>query len=410
MAGFVTTAQAVDNTWDYSVRVSATVQAAPPSITLTWPQDTNGTPSNYTVSRKAPAATSWSSVASLSGGTTSWTDTTITAGTVYEYRITKAAPGGYTGYGYIQAAVTATLVDQRGKVILLVDNTIASPLANELKTLEQDLAGDGWTVLRRDVSRSDSPANVKSLITGIYNADPQNVKSVFIFGHVPVPYSGQLNPDGHSEHTGAWPADVYYGDVNGNWTDNSIDFVQSSHSDPANNIRLTNRPGDGKFDQTQIPSTVELEVGRVDLANMPGRDDWGIYATFPSEVEALRKYLNKDHNYRHRVVNPTRRAVVGDYLGQLYQQAPAASGYRSFAPIVGPNNVRNLNTEFNDQQNTWIPAITQNDYLFAYGCGYAAYGAISGLGSAGGGNAAPTAEFLKNDVKAVFTMLFGSWH
>src|SRR5689334_21125711 len=95
VAGFgATAAHAVDNTWDYAVRVSATVQTAPASITLTWPQDSNGTPSHYTVTVKPPPVTSWSSIATLSGGTTSWTTTRFTAGAIYEYRITKAVPGG----------------------------------------------------------------------------------------------------------------------------------------------------------------------------------------------------------------------------------------------------------------------------------------------------------------------------
>src|SRR5207253_1848922 len=110
--------------------------------------------------------------------------------------------------------------------------------------------------------------------------------------HVPVPYSGKINPDGHSDHVGAWPADVYYGDIDGNWTDTTVDFTQSTRppSDAADNLRLTNRPGDGKFDQDQIPSAVELEVGRVDLANMPGDDYWGVDAVIPSETELLRRY------------------------------------------------------------------------------------------------------------------------
>src|SRR6185503_3639869 len=127
-----------------------------------------------------------------------------------------------------------------------------------------------------------------NLIKADYSADPANVKSVFLFGHVPVPYSGQLNPDGHADHVGAWPADVYYGDIDGNWTDNSVNFTQSINTDAADAARLTNRPGDGKFDQTQIPSPVELEVGRVDLSNLPGRTSWNGPPTLPDEVELLR--------------------------------------------------------------------------------------------------------------------------
>src|SRR6266511_1449514 len=61
-------------TSDYAVQVSATVQASPPQITLTWPQDSSGAPSSYVVSRKLRDATFWDSGVSLAGATTSYTD------------------------------------------------------------------------------------------------------------------------------------------------------------------------------------------------------------------------------------------------------------------------------------------------------------------------------------------------
>ena len=63
--------------------------------------------------------------------------------------------------------------------------------------LQNDLAGDGWTVVRRDVSRADTPSTVRTAIQGVYNSDPANVKAVFLFGHVPILRSGNLNVDGH---------------------------------------------------------------------------------------------------------------------------------------------------------------------------------------------------------------------
>ncbi len=403
----LSTARAVESVWEYSVQVSSSVQTSPAKVTLTWPQDTNGTPSSYTVYRKAPTDTSWGSGTSLPGSTTTYTDSNVAVGSAYEYRIVKVA-GSYTGYGYILTGVNAPLVDQRGKVVLVVDNTVASPLAAELTRLQQDLAGDGWSVVRHDVPRTDSPANVKNLIKSTYNADPANVKAVFLFGHVPVPYSGVLVPDGHPDHNGAWPADVYYGDMDGNWTDSTVNHTQSINTSPTDAARLSNRPGDGKFDQTDLPSALELQVGRVDLSNLPGRTTWGGPATFASEIELLRKYLNKDHNFRHRKVNPARRAVVGDYFGSRGGEAFAASGYRSFAPLVGANNVRNLNVEFNDQRGVWIPQVAANDYLLAYGCGAGSYTSISGLGS-GLYNGADTIELVNNNVRGVFNLLFGSW-
>jgi hypothetical protein len=402
------TAHAVEDTWDYSVQVSSAVQSSPARITLSWPQDTNGTPASYTVYRKAPADSSWGSGVVLSGSATSYTDSNVAVGTVYEYRIVKAG-SSYTGYGYIETGIATPLVESRGKLVLLVDNSMAAALSAELARLQQDLVGDGWTVLRHDVGRTDSVASVKALIKADYAADPANVKSVFLFGHIPVPYSGQLNPDGHPDHVGAWPADVYYGDVDDDWTDNSVNYVQTLNTDPADAARITNVPGDGKFDQTDIPSNVELQVGRVDLSNMAGRLSWGGPATFPSETELLRKYLNKDHNFRHRVTSAPRRAILGDYFGVRGGEAFAASGFRDFAPLVGANNIRNLNTEFNDQQGVWIPQVAANDALLVYGCGAGSYTAISGIGSIGAYHMGDTVEMVNSNVRGVFNLLFGSW-
>src|SRR5512132_946073 len=88
-----TTAHAVENTWDPSVQVSATVQSAPAKITLSWPQDTNGVPSSYTIFRKSPSSTDWGSGTTIAGSGTTYTDTGVSAGTAYEYRIVKAASG-----------------------------------------------------------------------------------------------------------------------------------------------------------------------------------------------------------------------------------------------------------------------------------------------------------------------------
>ncbi len=401
-------ARAVENTWDYSVQVSSSVQSSPAKITLTWPQDTNGTPSSYTISRKSPRDTSWGAGTTIAGSSTSYVDTSVTAGTAYEYRIVKAA-GGYTGYGYIQTGVEAALIDNRGKVVLVVDSSIAGSLTSELTRLENDLAGDGWVVVRRNVARTDSASTVKSVIKAVYDADPANVKSVFLFGHVPVPYSGQLNPDGHPDHNGAWPADAFYGDMDGSWTDSSVNYTQSINTDPVDAARLSNRPGDGKFDQTQLPSAIELEVGRVDLANLPGRTTWGGPATLPNEIELLRNYLNKDNNFRHRRTNPQRKAVVGDYFGSRGGEAFAASGFRSFAPLVGASNIRNLNIEFNDQRGVWMTQVASQEYLLAYGCGAGSYATVAGLGSTGQYNDGSTPELVSKNSGGVFNLMFGSW-
>lgn len=389
--------RAAEPTWEYSVQVSATVDAGQPKVTLSWPQDSLTSPSSYTVYRKSLDSANWGSGTTLSGATTTYTDTGVQLGGAYEYAIHKAT-ATHNGYGYISVGVNAPLVDRRGKVVLVVDASQAGALANELKRLQDDLVGDGWTVVRHDVNRNDSAANVKNLIRSTYQADPANVRAVFLFGHVPVPYSGNIVPDGHfPDHQGAWPADAYYGDMDGSWTDNSV-YNTAAHSTRNHNV-----PGDGKFDQSTMPSAIELQVGRVDLANMPGRKVWGGPATFPNETELLRQYLNKDHNFRHKKFSLPRRALVHDSFGSRGGEAFAASAFRSYAPLLGAANVTSV------EKGVWIPTLGANSYLMAYGCGGGSYSSIVGLGNTGPYQEGTTVELVEADIKSVFTMLMGSW-
>jgi len=389
---------ALDATWEYAVRISAAVEASPPKITLTWEQDTKALPTSYTVYRKSQSATSWGTGTTLPGKTTRYVDTNVSAGAAYEYQIVKAT-STYTGYGYVYAGIEAPLVENRGKVVLLVDKTYAPELARELTQLQQDLTGDGWSVLRHDVSRADTVQNIKARIVADYRADPANVKALFLFGHIPVPYSGNIIPDGHfPDHQGAWPADAYYGDMDGIWTDRSLSSVIAS--DPRNR----NVPGDGKFDQSDLPSPVELEVGRVDLAKLPGRTSRNGPATFLSELELLRQYLNKDHNFRQGLASAPRRAVLYDDFGFRGGEAFAASGYRTLTPFFGADNVLTLTN-----QGEWISTLSEKSFLWAYGCGAGSYTSIGGLGKTGQYRDGTTVELVQANIHAMFTMLFGSW-
>src|SRR5438270_4453821 len=85
-------AEAVENTWEYSVQVSATVQTSPPQINLSWPQDVNGTPVSYTVYRKLKDETSWGTGVTMPGTTTSYVDSNVALGAAYEYQILKWRP------------------------------------------------------------------------------------------------------------------------------------------------------------------------------------------------------------------------------------------------------------------------------------------------------------------------------
>jgi len=212
-----------------------------------------------------------------------------------------------------------------------VETNATVNLASELARLQTDLIGDGWQVLFHGVSSNDTPESAKSLIVSDYNADPANVKTVFLFGRVPVLHSGNLNYDGHMARP--MPADAYYGDMDGDWTSS---------------------PG-------FLPSDVELMVGRVDLWDMPGV---GAAVPWASEQELLRNY--QDHNWRHKLKNVEHRALMGNRRGDENGEATATSGYRNFEPLVGAENTIQANTADNALPNErWIADLATGNYLWA---------------------------------------------
>jgi hypothetical protein len=363
---------AAQATSDYAVQVTAAVQSAPPRITLSWPVFASAT--QHTVYRKAWGAASWGVPVTLGAAATGYVDSGVSVGTKYEYQVLRTA--SVTGYGYLATGIEIPLVEDRGKLVLVVDATEAPGLVAELTRLQMDLAGDGWTVLRHDVARLATVPSVKALIKADYDADPTRVNSVFLFGHVPVPYSGSLAPDGHPDHVGAWPADLYYGDMDGVWTDVST---------LTGTGRQSNVPGDGKFDQSSAPGLIELAVGRVDLASLP--------AFAPkTESDLLRQYLNKEHGFRLKAWTLPARGLIDDNFGAFGGEAFASTGWRAFSAFFGPASVFALD---------WFGTLATDGYLWAYGCGGGNYQGAGGVGS--------TSNFAATDTKAAFTFLFGSY-
>src|SRR5436190_19454355 len=129
------TVQAAD-VRDYAVEITAQTQKNPPQIQLQWHAADDG--AGYTVARKSKESSNWSSLASLPASTTSYTDNNVSVGQGYEYRVLKNPLPDYGGSGYIYAGIDLPMTDARGKLVLIVDNTYAADLQNELARLQQD--------------------------------------------------------------------------------------------------------------------------------------------------------------------------------------------------------------------------------------------------------------------------------
>ena len=112
-------------TADYATQVNAVMQDSPPRITLQWPYI--GSVTAYTVYRRLSGETVWNQILSLSGDVTGGVDTNVSVGVIYEYKVVKA--GSITGYGYVCAGIEIPLMENRGKVILVADQTFSASLS-----------------------------------------------------------------------------------------------------------------------------------------------------------------------------------------------------------------------------------------------------------------------------------------
>jgi hypothetical protein len=363
------------------VRVNA-VANANGTITLKWPAETwSGT---FEIARRALGTVSWNTAASVAGSSSSWTDNTVKKGEAFEYLVAKASGGSNSALGYIWAGNTLPETPGLGGIIVLVDSAYLKALSTEMVALQQQLKEEGWIVSSISAGRGESPQTVRNRIIAEYNRRKGAVKTLLIIGHVPVPYSGNYlaatgqvyPPDGHPDHAGAWPADGYYGDMDGVWTDASVTNTVGSQT------RNHNIPGDGKFDQTKLPGTVELEVGRVDLFNMPAFSN--------NDTLLVRKYLRRNMLWRTNRLTTVERALIDDNFGTLNLSSTAFQNFSCMFP-----------TDSIYENRDYISTQKNSPYLWSYGCGGGSNTSCGGIGT--------TSSFVADSMQNIFTMLAGSY-
>ncbi|HEY1052417.1 MAG TPA: hypothetical protein VGE39_21750, partial [Prosthecobacter sp.] len=381
---------------DFAIDLKSTISDTAPHLVLTWTQRVQSNITAQKIHRRAKGATTWTKLADLTTTQTTYTDTTALPNVEYEYWMERNLTGltPNVAMGYLSAGVKVAEVHTRGILLLVVDDTMLTPLAPEIAQLKMDLAGDGWTVQQITAPRTGTAISTKALITAAYNADTANVKAVYLLGHVPVPYSGSIAPDGHGDHSGAWPADGYYGDMNGTWTDTSVNNTSASRA------QNDNIPGDGKFDQSSLPSLVELQVGRVDLHTLNRAP-----ATAVTETTRLRRYLRKAHDFRLKrgaYSAIPRRTLIRDGFGHAFTSEPfaATAWMGAFASVGQPPD----GTIDEAPSGQWFSATYAGgkDYLWGHGCGGGSYESASSFGT--------SVDIGHLPSRVVFTSIFGSYH
>jgi hypothetical protein len=382
-----------------------------PSITLSWAEkpDTITKYSAFIVYKKGRSDVDFLPITdSLPITTTTYTDTDVEVGVGYEYQVVGffKIPNGesYLSIGYTYSGIELPSKANRGNVLLVVDNTMDTPLTDELSTLTNDLNSEGFRVSKILVPRADS-SNSESVNLQLVRTTKDSIRNwyndvkksggrfaVLLIGRVAVPYSGmfdvngkpQTPPDAHvPDHRGAWAADTYYADMGADslWTDKFTDTA-------ATRSQNKNVAGDGKFDNELLPQDLVLQVGRIDMYDLPYFLTNSVSLT---ETDLLRRYLQKNHSYRSGEMPITMKAVIQDNFGLV--EGFSRSAYMTFPTLVGADNVETTTSYSN--------AITKKSYIWSYGAGPGGY--------TGAGGIINSVDIPKANINSVFTMLFGSY-
>jgi len=304
-----------------------------------WEGDWTSGVGRYPIERRQvePTPTVWE-VITRDARTSVYDDTGASPGRTYAYRVLR---NGRPPLEVCAAHDTPPPAD-RGRVLLLVDETLADRLTPALARHRADLIADGWEVVQHrvprhvdadlqdfDCRRYDAealPRNrthllaIRALIRREHEAHPGRPLVAVLIGHPTIPQSGWAAEDGHvgcddpaGIHLGAWPADLFYGDLTGAWTDTRS--FRTGCPDCARSqctyCILGNEPGDGRWDPNDLPrepdgspGRIEVPIGRIDFARLSHFDSRfaGLKGSPRNaadvEVALLERYLDKAWRYR----------------------------------------------------------------------------------------------------------------
>lgn len=356
-----------------TIKMTALPNHEAASLTIQWEDDPGI--NTYSLYKKLRTDTTWGNPLMVSGDeNTTYIDTDIEEGELYEYRMIKQT-GDSLGYAYLFSGVDYIPPQKKGDILLLIDSIAVDVVEEKLTEYINILISEGWKTNLVLVEEDASVQDIKSLIVEYYSRlDALN--TVVLLGNIAVPHSGNINPDAHNNHKGAWPADLYYGDIDGIWTDETVNNTSSVYP------RLHNIPGDGNFDQAFIPSDIELAIGRLDFSELPVFD--------LNEYELLNRYLQKNIDYRTGVYQPKRRAVFKNI--NPWKEGLGQNAIRNFVPLVAPDSL--IYFDFFDA--------FYDSFLWSYGGSSGSMISSNGLGSIN--------TYADNNFQATFTAYFGSYY
>ncbi len=447
-----------------TIIVSGSAFSAPSRVVLNWTNNVGG--DTYRIYRKLIDEKAWELQAELTNNPTSWIDYNVSTGLLAQYAIVRRkyeqiVPFPVWRYvfdkGYASVSVgELPAINDRGTVLIVIDDRFIDALAPEIQRFCDDLTGDSWSVIKTNFtgglhlfskyysdlgysdynsgnsSISSAPTDatwkakvveLKGLIRSVQTNYPA-LNSVILLGHLPVPYSGtQIGRyDGHGIYEAgapfiktfgnAFPADLYYADLTSGftWSDTISAPPDSGTGYYPYYMEERNDAGDGRFDADYFTGVPDVAIGRIDFfhlntfvhgADVSSFTLWPLLNDETREKELLRRYLNKEHKFRtgsklyaKRAITQSSGAVETGFNAYLNYEGP-------FSKVVEPSNV--------DSNFTWYEAGLTNTYLLGGWAGNAWWQTNTYYPvfqeNHSGDNWFGSAEFVLSDVQVVFQMM-----
>lgn len=173
----------------------------------------------------------------------------------------------------------------RGRVALVVEQSLSAPLDAALGVFASDLAADGFSVVRLTVT-GGTAADLRGQLQQLYHEADSLVGAVFV-GNLPYVVFEQMDDFGSGSVYSDFACDLYFMDMNGSWTD---ELTKGSVV-----------PGNGKLDMWLGESGLEIWVSRIQAHNLP---------TLGEQADLAALYFGKNHALRGSVLADNLSALV----------------------------------------------------------------------------------------------------
>jgi hypothetical protein len=192
---------------------------------------------------------------------------TIVEGAVYSISVSPSVPSNLKAPSLLAETNSTSLV-----ILVLVNSTIHNGVKGSLEQYQRDLENFGFEDVIVLNWSEPNPMRVRETLRAFHLNS--SLAGVLMVGDLPMAEYEMFTEWDYER----FPIDLYYMDLDGNWTDSDADGVFDKHF--------------GKV-------APEIWVGRIKASNLGG-----------DEISLINKYFEKNHRYRTGLLSSPRRALL----------------------------------------------------------------------------------------------------